>query len=323
MNGQLVSRPTPPTDVSTAARGAWDLAVEKFLRSQRRKATRQAYGTDLKQWRAWADDLDFEPLLEARRWHVDDWARSLEDADLRPKTVARKLSAVASFYAYLQAEVEEQGGSMINPTRHVRRPEVGADFSATIALDEDELNDVIEAARRLGPVEHVAVLLLASTGIRVSELLNARISDYTIDHRQTVIFVTRKGGKRAKVCVPPKVAHVLDVFLDGRTEGFLLDAEQVPHWWLYRQCVRAGQRAGLGVEGTPKAERKVTPHVLRATFATLYLSSRTSNLAWLQDAMGHADGRTTRGYDRGAGQLDRLAAVVDEVASHIKIKERD
>lgn len=321
MNGQLVPQSVPTTDVSTSVRAAWDMAVEKFLRSLRSKRTRDAYGVDLRQWRAWADGLDFEPLAQARRWHVDEWARHMEDEDLRPKTIARKLSAVASFYAYLQAEVEEQGGTMANPTRHVRRPEVGADFSETIALDEDELNAVIEAARQLGPVEYVAVLLLASTGIRVSELLNARTSDYTIDHRQPVVFVTRKGGKRAKVRVPPKVAHVLDRFLAGRTEGFLLGVEPVPHWWLYRQTVRAGQAAGLGVEGTPTASRRVTPHVLRATFATLYLSARSSNLAWLQDAMGHADGRTTRGYDRGAGQLDRLAAVTDEVASHIKIRE--
>lgn len=322
MNG-LVPLAPPSTEVSTAVRTAWDMAVERFLRSRRSPRTRNAYESDLRQWRTWADETGFEPLTKARRWHVDEWARHMEDEDLRPKTIARKLSAVASFYAYVQAEVEEQGGSMINPTRHVQRPEVGADFSETIALDEDELNAVITQARLLGEVEFVAVLLLASTGIRVSELLNARTSDYTIDHRQPVIFVTRKGGKRAKVRVPPKIAHVLDRFLDGRTEGFLLGREQVPHWWLYRQCVRAGQHAGLGIEGTPMASRRVTPHVLRATFATLYLGSPKANLAWLQDAMGHADSRTTRGYDRGAGQLDRLAAVTDEVASHIKIREDD
>jgi integrase len=198
---------------------------------------------------------------------------------------------------------------------------VDGDFSATIALDERELNDVVEAARALDPVLYLAVLLLATTGIRAKELLSAQRSDFTIDHGHPVIFVTRKGGKRARVTVPPKVAHILDRELNGRADGFLLRAEQVPYWWLYRKCVQAGQAAGLGVPDTPKAARRVTPHVLRATFATLYLSSPTANLAWLQDAMGHADSRTTRGYDRGAGQLDRLSAVTNLVASHLHLRE--
>jgi integrase/recombinase XerD len=64
---------------------------------------------------------------------------------------------------------------------------------------------------------------------------------------------------------------------------------------------------------------RLTPHVFRATFATLYLDRPNANLAWLQDFMGHADPGTTRLYDRGTGALSRMNEVASAVVSQLHI----
>ena len=64
--------------------------------------TRRAYSTDLDRWFVFCADHGLGTLA-ARRLHLDAWARSLEEAGLRPRTVARRLSAVASWKGYLVA----------------------------------------------------------------------------------------------------------------------------------------------------------------------------------------------------------------------------
>ena len=100
----------------------------------------------------------------------------------------RRLSALAGFYGYaLDMEVVSR-----NPLSPVKRPKVGTDMST--GLDRDELGALISAARSDGPRSNALVLLLGLNGLRVSEALEADVTDLSTERGHRVLRVTRKGG---------------------------------------------------------------------------------------------------------------------------------
>jgi integrase len=130
--------------------------------------------------------------------------------------------------------------------------------------------------------------------------LNADIRDYGHDHGHRMLKVTRKGGKTARVALAPPVVRALDGYLGERIAGRIFVARdgagpygyRLAYAQLGRLCRDAGLPAG------------VTPHSLRHSYATESLRLRAA-LQDVQDALGHADPRTTRRYDRSRHNLDR------------------
>jgi integrase/recombinase XerD len=115
-----------------------------------------------------------------------------------------------------------------------------------------------------------------------------------------VIKVTRKGGKTGRVPLPAQAVRALDDYLETRTDGPILLAAngmtRHPHKSACEQMRRLCKAAGL-----PDG---VTPHSPRHSFATEGLRLGTA-LQDVQDALGHADPRTIRRYDRSRYNLDR------------------
>lgn len=141
--------------------------------------------------------------------------------------------------------------------------------------------------------------LLTFCGPRISEALNAEIRDYGHDHGHRVLKVIRKGGKAARVALAPPVVRALDDYIADRTAGPIFIGSngqcygyKVAGEQLGRLCRTAGLPAG------------VTPHSLRHSYATESLRLGAA-LQDVQDALGHADPRTTRRYDRSRNNLDR------------------
>ena len=139
-------------------------------------------------------------------------------------------------------------------------------------------------------------------GLRLSEALGADVRDYGHDRGHRVLRVVRKGGKAARVPLAPPVVRALDAYLEGRTSGPLFLAtdgtSRYPYQSAFSQIRRLAHAAGI-----PAADR-ITPHSLRHSFATEALTLGAP-LQDVQDALGHADPRTTRRYDRSRHNLDR------------------
>ena len=146
----------------------------------------------------------------------------------------------------------------------------------------------------------IPVSLLTFCGLRISEALNADIRDYGHDHGHRVLKITRKGGKTARVALAPPVVRALDDYVDGRSAGRIIvgrDGEGAYGYRLaYAQLGRLCRDAGLPAG--------VTPHSLRPSYATESLRLGAA-LQDVQDALGHADPRTTRRYDRSRNRLDK------------------
>ncbi|MGA4544497.1 tyrosine-type recombinase/integrase [Uniformispora flossi] len=268
--------------------------------------TRTAYTRDLADYGAWCAEIGIE-ILDARRVHVDAYVEHLSRSGAAPSTVVRRLSAVSGFYAY----AVDEGLIDRNPAARVRRPKVGENVQST-GLSRAEAGRLLAAAEAHSPRAAVVANLLLFCGLRVSELCHAEVGDLGWERGHRVLTVTRKGGKRQRMVVPPRAGELIDTYLDGRTDGPLVAT--VTGRPLDRQGVWRLLRT-LATTAVPHLADSLHPHDLRHACATLALDAGAS-LRDVQDLLGHADSRTTRRYDRARHNLDRsptyaLAGLID------------
>jgi integrase/recombinase XerD len=312
--GQLALQAVAPLDVApAAAAGEKGFGVEDWLDAYRSPATREAYERDARRWLAWCAGHGVDPRT-ARRPDADAWRIHLEQAGAAARSVARAIAAASSLYAYLlDAELVQR-----NPFARVRRPRPGDPGHAeTPALDTREAAALLLAAARPRelPRTRAAVALLVVLGLRVSELVAADVTDLGHERGHRVLSITRKGGARQRLAVPPAVAELVDHALtlpDGtlRTTGPLIataTGARMDRRALHRTVVRLAAAAGI-----PAAH--IGPHALRRTAATLLLDDGVP-LRDVQQLLGHRDPRTTAGYDRGRRGLTRQAAALGHLAA--------
>ncbi|MBE1536382.1 tyrosine-type recombinase/integrase [Actinomadura algeriensis] len=221
---------------------------------------------------------------------------------LAPATIARRLSHLASLYRY----ATRRHVITRNPTEHLQRPEVSRD-GATPALTRAEAAALLDGAHTIAarhPADAAAVALLAGIGLRAAELQNLTADRVGTESGHTVIRFRVKGGKNIRVPLPPEVRVLLEPLLDGRggTEPLLTreDGRPFDRWRQTTALRRAARAAGI-------APARLTPHVLRATAATLLLDAGIP-VERVQQLLGHASPVTTQRYDRGATKLAGHAA---------------
>ena len=289
-------------DIGAGADPYWRL-VTAFLVGYPPHSSR-AYFSDLKAWYAWCAQAGMHPLA-ARRHHVDVWVRHLSQ-DAQPPTgraasqasIARRLSCLSKFYDYgiKDAELLEH-----SPVANVRRPKV-SDDSSTVGLTADDLDRLLTAAETDGTRSAALVSLLIYNGLRIAEVLAADVEHFTHQRGHRVLRIVRKGGIASTEPLAPIVLRTLETYVGERTEGpIFLDAsgkDRLSYSIAYKLIRRLAKRAGI------TGAARITPHSLRHSFATELLAAGVP-LQDVQDAMGHADPRTTRAYDRSRHNLDR------------------
>ncbi|HEY3958704.1 MAG TPA: tyrosine-type recombinase/integrase [Streptosporangiaceae bacterium] len=292
-----VPAPGPPAFAGPAG-GVLARLVAAWLLAAGSAHTRRAYQLDLSQWAGWLASCDVA-LFSAARGHVDAWSEQLQREGLAPATIARKIAAVSSFYAY----AVDEGAAGRNPAARARRPAIDPDHSDTEALDLAEARTLISAAEADPNPRSAAIVRLAlEAGLRESELAAARIEDLGAERGHRTITVTRKGGRRQRLALPPATAHAVDLATGGRTSGPVIataTGRPMAASEIYRTVVRLARRAGI--------TKKITPHTLRHAYATIARDAGAA-LEDVQDDLGHRDPRTTRRYDRSRYRLDRSAA---------------
>jgi len=280
--------------LATEAPATMEALAVGWLKGYRNPRTRDAYAADLRRWIAECDAAEL-PVMAATADSLEWWARLMEERDgLAPSTVARRLAAVSSFYKYAEA----RGAITKNPGTLVRRPQV-PDTSQQLGLTADEAKAILQAARDAGPRDYALVMLLTMNGLRVSEVCSADVADLDTVQGHRVLTVTRKRGKRDTVpLAPPTIAAVDAVAGDSGPLLLANDGGRLDRFDAGRIVRRVARAAGI--------TRKVSPHTLRHTCATLMLRAGVP-LDLVQDAMAHADPRTTKRYTKAARSLDEHA----------------
>jgi integrase/recombinase XerD len=280
---------------------------QEWLANITNAKTRRAYRNDVREFIAYAGLGSYGELRSIARSHIIAWRKDMEQRALSPSTIRRKLSALSSLFDYLC----ERNAAVGNPVDGVKRPMANGNEGSTPALGDLQARRLLEAppADTLKGVRDRAILAaLLYHGIRREELCGLRVKD--LHSRQGVMHV-RIQGKRAKIrFIPVHVSaqRMIEDYLAlaghrSDLEGALfrpvknnrtglLDRHLDPAS-VYRNIVRKyGLATGISAE-----VNGLCVHSLRATAATNALS-HDSDIAKVQEWLGHANVSTTRLYDR-------------------------
>jgi len=299
-------KPTPATlsTLSTTlvmgGHTAEEALAKRWLIAQPSPRTREAYAEAFTRFRAWLDGAKAGMgVLEAKRSHLDLWARLMEAEGLKPATRARNLSALSSFYGYAVSE----GVLAANPAKAVKRPKVG-DKSSRLGLTLDTSRTVLKAAEGMQPLHRATVALLLCAGLRASEACRVRPGDIREDLGHTVLTVRGKGDDFTPVVLAPVALRLIAeaVAEAKRLNSPILhgpNGEALSRFALGRVVGRIGKAARLG--------RALTPHDLRHGMITSALEAGEP-IHQVQAHARHASPVTTQRYDRNRGRLDNSAA---------------
>jgi integrase/recombinase XerD len=272
------------------------------------KLTLEAYRTDLADC-ARIVALAGHALESATTDGLRRYFAALTRARIKPRTAARRLSALRQFFRFLVLE----GVRRDDPTASLDGPRLGRPLPKV--LSEDAAAALIEAARAWPGPEGARLRamaeLLYGAGLRVSELVGLPLAAARRDPR--VLIVRGKGDKERLVPlgVPARAALVDYLAVRGH---FLAEGENSPFLFPSRgrdghltrrrcgQLVKAlALRAGLD-------PALLSPHVLRHAFAS-HLLDHGADLRSVQAMLGHADIATTQIYTHvERGRLERLVA---------------
>lgn len=274
-------------------------AVNRFLEmmSAERGAsanTLEAYGRDVGEFLTYCGGL---ALKEISRDDVGDFVQYLGREGRSPKTVARKLSVVREFFKFLYTEKDIKD----NPAADVLTPKQEKPLPKF--LSEDEIKRLIAAAKECsGPKgrQMTAMLeLMYASGLRVSELVSLPENCINFDRRQ--VFVRGKGSKERVVPVAPAAMQAVFDYLEQR-DCFIREGRR-SIWLFPSKSSRSGHISRdtffkrlkeLAVKAGIYPSR-VTPHVLRHSFAT-HLLNHNADLRSVQKMLGHESINTTEIY---------------------------
>lgn len=311
--------------------------ASKFASTRQSENTRQAYRLDLigcshplracrhrnpgrshqpLAWLPWCYANGLDPWTVGPS-DVSVWLADLAAAGQADGTRARRLSAVSAWYRWLV----RNGHATRNPAdlESAERPPRRTPGTAGTALSRGHLAALVAAADTDAPRSAAIIAAMLLTGLRVSELTGADVGDIGHDRGHTVLTIRGKGGKVRQAPLVPALWRRIEAYLATRDETRSTDimpassghADQSSPLFTTSTGKRldrayvlrlVGRLAGVaGIPGT------ITPHDLRRTFGTLSLDAGVA-LRDVQDALGHADPRTTRGYDRSGMNPDRHPA---------------
>jgi site-specific recombinase XerD len=247
--------------------------------------TVKAYARDLREFRRFLSERYPGAVApdQVGREMVVQFALSLKGQ--APLTVRRKLTAIASFYHYLQ----DTGHAVLNPARGLPLPKVTQCFATCLTAEQATV--LLEAAHT--PWHRAMLALLLFAELRRSEVAAITLDD--LDMENTRLLVRGKGAKQRVVPLTPPVVEAIRDYLRCRpqTESQHLFVSRVGGHPLHarvagRMLQHVLQRAGLG-------EEHITPHRLRHTFATHLIRSGV-DVRTVQELLGHADLQTTARY---------------------------
>jgi integrase/recombinase XerD len=278
--------------------------IEWFANIQNPR-TQRAYRNDLHDFMTFVGIEKPEEFRLVSRAHVIAWRNDLKKRQLSPSTIRRRLSALTSIFDYLC----EKNSIQINPVHGVERPKESANEGKTPALSSGQAQRLLNAppADTLkGKRDRAILATLLYHGLRREELCGLRVKDIRMRQGIRHLEIYGKGDKIRFIPVHPKAAVLVEEYLQEAGHGEEKDSplfrplrnnstgdleKSISPDAVYQHVVlRYAKDAGIHFDG-------LSPHALRATAATTALE-KGSDIAKVQDWLGHANVSTTRLYDK-------------------------
>ena len=255
--------------------------------------------------------------LEAVDRHVlRDYLSYLVGRGIVKASIARKLSAIRSFYRYLVREKIMPA----NPIERVSSPKLDKRLPSFLTIAEVErLLNAPDLSTPQGQRDRALLELLYASGLRVSELVNLELGQINLDTNE--IRVWGKGSKERVVLMGEPAAEALRNYLgqgrhkllgEKKSKALLLNryGQRIPERRVQKMLEDYAAKAGI--------EKRVHPHVLRHTFA-IHMLDGGADLRVVQELLGHAQLSSTQIYPHvTTGQARKVY-----LSAHPLAKEKD
>ena len=267
---------------------------QRYLKLERgySKNTIDAYINDLEKLLTYLEGENVE-VKDVTLDHLQHFSATLADIGIGPRSQARILSGVRSFYRFMLLD----GYITDDPTELLESPILPTHLPEVLSTDEvDMLEAAIDLTKWEGHRNRAIIEVLFSCGLRVSELTNLHLSDLFLEDRY--LRVMGKGSKERLVPISQRAIDELAYWFEYRKEMKIKDGEEDYVFLnrrgshLTRTMILIMVKQTAAVAGIKK---NISPHTLRHSFATALLEGG-ANLRVIQAMLGHESIGTTEIY---------------------------
>lgn len=267
---------------------------KQYLRLEKSLSTNtvNAYMTDLSKLTQFLEENNI-PLQNATLEDLETFSASLHDLGIQPRSQARILSGIRSFFHFLVMDDYLQ----TDPSELLESPQTGFHLPEVLTLEEiDNLIESIDLSTREGQRNRTILETLYSCGLRVSELCNLKLSDLYLE--EGFIKVEGKGSKQRLVPVSPRAIRELQLYFIDRNQATIKSGyedfvfiskrgKNISRIMIFHFIKELADAIGL--------KKTISPHTFRHSFAT-HLLEGGANLRAIQCMLGHESIGTTEIY---------------------------
>lgn len=254
--------------------------------------TLDAYINDVRKLLDYVEKQDLS-LLTMQLEDLEHFSATLHDIGIQPVSQCRILSGVRSFFRYLQLD----GYRDDDPTELLESPQMGSHLPEVLSTEEvDRIEGAIDLSKPEGQRNKAIIEVLFSCGLRVSELVNLKLSN--IFFEEEFVRVVGKGSKERLVPISPKAIKELRYWFIDRDRLNIKKGEEdyvflnrrgshLTRTMILIMLKRLAEEAGI--------QKTISPHTLRHSFATALLEGG-ADLRVIQALLGHESIGTTEIY---------------------------
>jgi integrase/recombinase XerD len=269
-------------------------SYQRYLKLQRGYSpnTLDAYIRDLLKLINYLEDMD-KDVLDVELSDLQHFAASLHDIGIHARSQCRILSGVRSFFRFLELE----GYRDDDPSELLESPVLGEHLPEVLSAEEvDMLEGAIDLSKWEGQRNRAIIEVLFSCGLRVSELVNLKLSDLFI--QEQYVRILGKGSKERLVPISPRAVKELDYWFMDRREMKIKPGEEDFVFLNRRGAHLTRVMILIMIKETAVAagiQKTISPHTLRHSFATALLEGG-ADLRAIQAMLGHESIGTTEIY---------------------------
>lgn len=281
------------------------------------KNTLDAYLTDLDKLTSYLilENID---ILEVTLEDLHGFVAGLHDIGIHARSQARIIAGIRSFYRYLLLEDYIQA----DPTELLESPQRGFKLPEVLTLEEiDSLIASIDLSKKEGQRNRAMLETLYSCGLRVSELVNLKLSELYFN--EGFIKVNGKGNKQRLVPISPRAIREISNYFYDRKQ-VVIQKDQEDYVFLSRRGTKLSRIMVFHIikEQAELAgiQKNISPHTFRHSFAT-HLLEGGANLRAIQCMLGHESISTTEIYMHIDRNMLR-SEIIEHHPRNIKYREK-
>lgn len=226
--------------------------------------------------------------------HLKSFVEWLNERGVSPRTQARTISGIKSFYKYLLIE----GDITSDPTALLESPKIGRKLPDILTMEEiDTLIEAIDLTKAEGQRNKAMLETLYSCGLRVSELVNLKITNLFFE--QGFIKVEGKADKERLVPVSGRAIEEINKYLNKYRKTLRINKDSENILFLNRRGRKLSRVMIFTIiknlAEKVNLDKKISPHTFRHSFAT-HLINGGADLRAVQEMLGHESILTTEIY---------------------------